>query len=106
MMYLLPIVYAYLLWVLFLAVMALQWKWHELPTAIRVLAIPAVLAAVILDVLFNVTIGSVLFLEPPFQWTFSQRVGAYKMADSWRKPIAVWICANLLDPFEIGGHCR
>lgn len=106
MAYLAPLLYAYLLWVLFLAVMALQWKWHELAKTIKVIAIPAVLLAVTLDVVFNITIGTILFLELPGQWTFSQRVGEYKKRIDWREPIAFWICANLLDPFEVGGHCK
>lgn len=106
MIYLLPILYAYLLWVLFLAVMALQNKWHDLPKTVKVLAIPAVLAAVTLDVLFNLTIGTVLFLDIPRQYTLSQRVGGYKQNNDWRRPIAVWICSNMLDPFQAGGHCK
>ena len=106
MIYLAPFLYAYLLWLLFLTVMALRWKWNSLPLSVKLLAAPAVLFAVVLDVLFNITIGSVMFLDLPSQWTFSQRVGQYKMRIDWRKPIACWICANLLDPFDVGGHCK
>lgn len=98
--------YAYALWLLFLAVMALQWRWCELTKPVRVLASPAVVVAVLLDVLFNFTIGTVLFLDLPRQWTFSQRIGAYKRRADWRAPLSYWICDNLLDPFEAGGHCR
>lgn len=107
--YLLPILYAYTLWLLFLAVMALQWKWNDLPKSVKVLAIPAVLLAITFDVLFNYTIACVLFLKLPAkgEWTFSQRVGNYKRRIDWRAPIAHWICANLLDPFEAdGAHCK
>lgn len=101
-----PIIYAYILWLLFLAVMALKAAWPRLPLVVRSIAIPAVLVAVAMDVLFNITIGAVLFLEYPKQWTFSQRVGSYKKRADWRAPLASWICANLLDPFEAGGHCK
>lgn len=109
MLYLLPILYAYVLWLLFLAVMALRWKWNMLPLPVKVLASPAVLLAVTLDVLFNYTIACVLFLKLPAkgEWTFSQRIGNYKRRFDWRAPIAHWICANLLDPFEAdGAHCK
>lgn len=106
MIYLAPILYAYGLWLLFLAVMALQWKWRMLSLPVRVLAAPAVLFAVLFDFLFNVTLGTLLFLDLPRQWTFSQRVGSYKQRIDWRAPLAEWICANLLDPFEAGGHCK
>lgn len=109
MAFLLLILYAYGLWLLFLVVMALQWKWNTLPRAVKVLAIPAVLLAITLDVLFNYTIACVVFLKLPArgEWTFSQRVGNYKRRIDWRAPMAHWICANLLDPFEVdGAHCK
>lgn len=106
MIYLAPILYTYGLWLLFLAVMALNWRWHTLPLTVRILAAPAVLLAVLLDVLFNVTLGTLLFIDLPRQWTFSQRVGRYKKRIDWRAPLAQWICANLLDPFEVEGHCK
>lgn len=106
MIYLAPILYAYALWLLFLAVMALNWRWHALPKAVRAIALPAVLVSVLLDVLFNLTLGTLLFLDLPRQWTFSQRVGSYKRRFDWRAPLAAWICDNLLDPFEAGGHCK
>ena len=106
MIYLTPILYAYGLWLLFLAVMALNWRWHALPTTVRAIALPAVLVSVALDILFNATLGTVLFLELPRQWTFSQRVGSYKKRIDWRAPLACWICANLLDPFDSGNHCK
>lgn len=101
------IAFANVLWLLFLAVMALRWKWHSLSLPVRIIAAPSVLIALVLDVLFNVTIGSVLFLDLPRQWTFSQRVGNYKRRIDWRAPLAHWICSNLLDPFEVdGAHCK
>lgn len=108
-MYLTPILYAYLTWLAFLAVMALRWRWRALPNAVRAIALPAVLAAVALDIVFNFTIACVLFLKLPTkgEWTFSQRVGNYKRRIDWRAPLATWICTNLLDPFEAdGAHCK
>lgn len=109
MLYLLPILYAYGLWLLFLAVMALRWRWSVLPKPVRVMAIPAVLVAVTLDVVFNFTVAWALFLKLPArgEYTFSQRIGNYKRRIDWRAPLANWICANLLDPFEVNGaHCK
>jgi len=105
MMFLYLLLGIYLFWLLFLSVMALNWRWHLLSKPVKALALPAVLVAVVIDVIFNTTIGSVLFLERPHQWTFSRRVGEYKRRGDWRTPLAKWICTNLLDPFEVGGHC-
>lgn len=127
MIYLAPLLYTYLLWLLFIVVMALQARWKKLPMMVRILAAPAVLIAVVMDVLFNFTIACVLFMKLPavrmwgrtlfgfyipfwpvgVEWTFSQRLGNYKRRADWREPIAHWICANLLDTLGVdGSHCK
>ena len=69
-------------------------------------AIPmASTVAAALDLVLNL-LASVPFLDWPHEATFSQRMGRYKADATWRTPIARWICANLLDPFQMGGHCR
>lgn len=99
--------YLYILWVLFLSVMALKSKWTSLSLPIRVLAVPSVILALVMDIVFNWTLAVVLFLDMPHQWTFSQRVGEYKRRAGWRATLAYWICDNLLDPFEVdGAHCK
>ena len=97
--------YSYVMWVLFLAVMALYATWSKLPIFTRVLAVPAVILAVLMDIGLNI-IATIPFLDLPHELTFSQRMGRYKREQSWRTPIACWICANLLDQFQVGGHCR
>jgi len=96
---------AYLTWAGFLAAMSLRWAWYRLSLPVKVLAVPLVLVAFALDLVFNL-VTTVLFLDLPQEATFSQRMGRYKGDATWRTPIARWICANLLDPFQIGGHCR
>ncbi len=99
------VAWIYVLWVLFLAVMALQHAWDTLPVAVKVLAVPAVGVAMVLDVGLNLA-ASAVFADIPREFTFSRRMSRYKHGDDWRTPIARWICSNLLDPFDIGGHCR
>jgi hypothetical protein len=98
------LLYTYVMWVLFLAVMSLYAAWKTLPLVTKILAVPAVLIAVLMDVGLNI-IATVPFLDLPQEWTFSQRMGRYKRNKSWRTPIACWFCSNLLDPFQVGGHC-
>lgn len=108
MTYLAPILYAYILWLLFIVVMALQARWKKLPLTVKIIASPAVLIAVVMDALFNYTFACVLFLKLPAkgEYMFSQRIGNYKKRIDWRAPLAHWICANLLDPFDVdGSHC-
>lgn len=96
---------AYVLWVLFLCVMALKHAWPRLTPFTRACAIPAVVVAILLDIVFNV-LATVPFFDPPAEWTFSQRMGRYKGETGRRAAVARWVCSTLLDPFEIGGHCR
>ena len=100
--------YAYLLWLLFLVVMALMHAHQRgvLPPLALVLAVPAIILAVLLDIGLNL-VATIPFADRPQEITFSQRMGRYKQAGTgWRAAVARWICANLLDPFDIGGHCR
>lgn len=97
--------YAYVLWVLFLAVMALHNVWDDLPPFTKLLAFPAAFLAVVLDIGFNLA-ASVVFLDRPREVTFSQRMGRYKREGGRRAVVARWICSNLLDPFQVGGHCH
>ena len=102
---LIAIGYAYGLWVLFIAVMALRWAWGRLTLPVKVMACPLVLAMIAADVSFNL-VATLLFFDWPHEPTFSQRMSRYKGGAGWRAAVARWICANVLDPFEIGGHCR
>lgn len=95
----------YLLWVLYLAYSALDYCWKELPIATKVLAVPVLLAGVIVDITFNIFLGSVLFLDLPKEATLSQRMSRLKKGGGWRAIFAQWACASLLDPFQINGHC-
>ena len=104
--------YAYLLWALFIAVMALRWAWYRLTLPVKVLAAPLVLVAFTADLVFNL-MATVPFIDLPREATFSQRMGRYKatviggkIGQGWRAAVARWVCSTLLDPFEIGGHCR
>lgn len=99
------LLYAYALWAMFLAVMALRWAWYRLTAPVKVLAFPLVLIAFAADLIFNL-FATVPFFDLPREATFSQRMGRYKYGDGWRAVVARWVCANLLDPFQIGGHCR
>ncbi len=96
----------YLFWLLFLSCMALKWRWQVLSKPVKAASLPAVVVVGIVDIVFNLTLGSLIFWDRPRQWTFSQRVSRYKGLSDWRAPVARWICSNLLDPFEVGGHCK
>jgi uncharacterized protein with PQ loop repeat len=59
------------------------------------------------DVLYNVIIGTIIFLDLPREATLTARLIRYKKAGGWRGKVANYICANLLDPFDPSGcHCK
>lgn len=64
----------------------------------------------VLDVLYNVVAGTILFLDPPRELTFTARLKRYRRGDrpvtSWRYRLATWICRELLNPHDPSGeHC-
>lgn len=59
----------------------------------------------VLDVLLNVIVGSLLFLELPRELLLTDRLQRHKKKpDHWRYKIAHFICHNLLNPFD-PDHC-
>jgi hypothetical protein len=73
----------------------------------KVLLMPFVVVAVLMDVLCQVTVATVAFAELPKELLVTARLQRYIAGDDgWRKTIAVYICNNLLDPFDPNGkHC-
>jgi hypothetical protein len=99
----------YALWVFYLAVMNLQ-RAHVAdnlgPVAFG-LGLPLVAVAFLLDVLINVTLGSLLLCERPREFTLSVRLTRHIVEGSgWRRRVAVWIMRYLLEPFDTTGAHR
>lgn len=71
------------------------------------LALPALLVGYAMDVLANLTIASVVFLEPPREWLVTNRLKRHiERGTGWRAAKANWICTHLLDFFDPSGdHC-
>jgi hypothetical protein len=56
------------------------------------------------DVLCNVLIATVVFLEFPREATISQRLRRLVQSpQGWRKSLAIWFAESLLNPFSNGG---
>jgi hypothetical protein len=99
-----------ILWVLYLAIMALSTAQHagKLPAAALYCAMPLLAAGYLWDFLVNVLVCTPLFAELPREALVTSRVSRHKRAGSgWRYRIANWMCTNLLDPFDPKGcHCK
>ena len=99
----------YALWVFYLAVMCL-WRAHKQGAISKPAIVPAYVTLAVgaaIDCLVNITVMSVLFLEPPRQLLVTQRLQyQIKHGDGWRKALARWICRNYLNAFDpTGDHC-
>ena len=95
-------------WTMYLAVMNLKRNRDKATTTAKVFAYPMIAVGLIIDVLFNVFIGSLLFLElPQFdRLLFTARLSYHKDDGNWRQSIARWFCDNFLNPFDpTGEHC-
>jgi hypothetical protein len=100
-------IYTYFFYLLFVVTMAAKAAWGNLSIVPRVLLVPAALVAVLMDVFFNLVPATVIFLDLPRELLFTQRLERYKAQGAgWRYTVARWICQNLLDPFQQGGHCK
>lgn len=78
--------------------------WGRLSFFGKVLLAPPVLVFGAADLIFNATIGSLLFLEIPHEWTFSERCDLDQGRSGYRGKLAKAIC-RLLNSI-IPGHCK
>ena len=102
-------------WGMYLAVMNLIQAKSRLTLAAKCFAYPLAFIGVIMDVLLNITVCTVLFLELPSIQQLLLTARLQKHLDEmeagtgskWRQSIALWICVNLLDSFDSRGyHCK
>lgn len=93
---------------LYLAIMSLYRGKRDdtLSWPAKLLGYPILAVGVLLDLLINITIFSVLFIELPRQLLVTSRLKSHIKEDGWRGSLARFICKNLLSPFDpTGDHC-
>lgn len=100
----------YIVWLYFLAVMCLEAANDKAPLAgmTRAFAYTIFLPGYLLDFLLNMTVLTLLLLELPREGLVTARLSRHINAPvGWRKAIAQWFCATLLDKFDPRGcHCK
>jgi len=71
------------------------------------LSAPFIVLGYLMDVIANLTVASLVFLEPPRELLVTARLQRYVASgQGWRFTIADWICNHLLDVFDpSGNHC-
>lgn len=99
----------YLLWLFYLAVMALKRAKiaGRLSRPALLLALPVLAVALAIDVMVNAVLVTLVMLERPREWTVSDRLTRHVHAGhGWRQAAARWVCVHLLDAFDpSGSHC-
>lgn len=97
------------LWVLYLAIMNLKRHEDRLTTPSKVIGYPVLAVGYVLDALFNWSVGTIMFLQIPKTLLFTGRLerNIQTQKGGWRFDLALYLCENLLDPFDPDGlHCR
>lgn len=95
----------WVLWVCYISVMAIKRVKDEgkLSKLALWMGFPVLLIGYLLDLILNVTLFSILFLEPPKEKTISERLKRHNRdGEGWRKKLASWF-EPLLDPFDPSG---
>lgn len=97
----------YLTWLFYIAFMGIKAHFPEIkidsPWLYRGL-VPFFILAYAMDILFDKTIGSILFVEIPKEWTFSGRILRHQKGSGWRLKRANYFCKTFLKPFD-ETHC-
>lgn len=81
-------------------------KLAQAPKIVQAVCWTILITALVLDIVFNFTVGTIVFLEPPslHRPTFTMRCKKWMRTMSWRGRLARWVCDGWLNPFE-AGHC-
>lgn len=71
---------------------------------------PVFAIGMLTDILFNLTLAVLIFLDLPRETLVTSRLKRYmaqgEQDGGWRYRLAKWFCDNLLDPFDpTGDHC-
>lgn len=100
------VVATFFTWGMYLSVMNLVRFKDHLSLETKVFAYPLVVVGVLADFVYNVVVGSILFLEPPREWLLTTRLKRHLGEDGYKGNLARWVCRHLLDPFDPKGtHC-
>lgn len=95
----------YALWLFYLAVMNLQ-RARDAGTLTKpayCLGLPILYIGLALDCFVNLTVLSIILIEPPHEWLVTSRLERHFHGSGWRQSVAIWFAVNLLDTFDPSG---
>lgn len=79
-------------------------KENKLTGASKFFGYQILFVGLIIDVIFNVIIGTMVFLELPKEALFTGRCERWLHNEEWRGKVARWFCRELLNVFD-KDHC-
>ena len=94
------------MWTAYLSIMNLKRNIKSISPVAKPFGYLLLFRGLILDVLFNLIIGTISFMELPREWLFTNRCIRHKRGNGWRKSVALWWCRHFMDAFDpSGSHC-
>lgn len=95
----------YVLWIFYLAVMALKRARNEgtLTKTAYVMGLPMLVIGLVIDALCNLIVLTVLFVEIPRELLVTSRLKRHWRGDGWRKDLAIWFATHMTDAFDPSG---
>lgn len=97
----------WLCWVFYVCVMRLQMLRDSgtLTAGQKVFGYPTLFVGLILDVVLNLILCTIIFVELPREFTVSSRLWRHSNAEkSWRQKVALFIRTQLLDTADPRGY--
>ena len=96
----------YVMWVFYLAVMNLKRARDEkkLTPLVTAVATPLIVIAVALDIVLNIVLLTVVFMEFPKEYTISQRLKRYNTTEKGYRLKVARFMEQFLDPFDPSGE--
>lgn len=83
-------------------------KEDKLTKVALVLGYPILIIGASLDLIINVILFTLIFLERPKEFLVTERLSRHiKSKSGYRYKLSKWICSNLLDNFDPNhNHCK
>lgn len=96
-------------YVLYLAAINVISQWKRLHPVIQTVCAIPILVMLVIDFVFNFTVFTLVFLDPPLEWMVTSRLQRYR-SDAWprglRKAVSTFVCEAGLNPFDLTAmHC-
>lgn len=96
---------ALIFWLIFVNVMIAKDNRENIPKIFHPFLILFAVFGLVYDVVFNLILGTIIFLELPKEWTLTHRMQRLLLTDdTYRFKLALFVCRKLVEPWD-PDHC-